>query len=155
MRPGASVVWHYSLLLMNSFNKTEAAVFSCRLCFLRAFPFTSLILLTQLVFSACVAAVKSRPVLHHCVVIFFWSSGIMECTCMLLKFEMESAHALGGVSGVTSFITTNEQLQYNRGCCFLVQAMIPEGFPFHQFNKHKSTPKQFSQTLVYLTYYLT
>ena len=29
---------------MNSFNKTEAAVFSCRLCFLRAFPFISLIL---------------------------------------------------------------------------------------------------------------
>jgi len=24
---------------MNSFNKTEAAVFACRLCFLRAFPF--------------------------------------------------------------------------------------------------------------------
>jgi len=37
------VVWHHSLLLMNSFNKTEAAVFSCRLCFLRAFPFISLI----------------------------------------------------------------------------------------------------------------
>jgi len=36
------VVWHHSLLLMNSFNKTEAAVFSCRLCFLRAFPFISL-----------------------------------------------------------------------------------------------------------------
>jgi len=29
-------------LLMNSFNKTEAAVFSCRLCFLRAFPYISL-----------------------------------------------------------------------------------------------------------------
>jgi len=28
---------------MNSFNKTEAAVFSCRLCFLRAFPFVGLI----------------------------------------------------------------------------------------------------------------
>ena len=28
---------------MNGFNKTEAAVFSCRLCFLRAFPFISLI----------------------------------------------------------------------------------------------------------------
>ena len=40
---GASVVWHHSLLLMNSFNKTEAAVFSCRLCFLWAFPFISLI----------------------------------------------------------------------------------------------------------------
>jgi len=41
----------------------------------------------QLLFSACVAAVKSRPVLHRCVVIFFWSSGIMECTCMLFTFE--------------------------------------------------------------------
>jgi len=38
------VVWHHSLPLMNSFNKTEAAVFSCRLCFLRAFPFISLLL---------------------------------------------------------------------------------------------------------------
>ena len=28
MREGASVVWHHSLPLMNSFNKTEAAVFS-------------------------------------------------------------------------------------------------------------------------------
>jgi len=37
------VVWHHSLPLMNSFNKTEAAVFSCRLCFLRAFPFISFI----------------------------------------------------------------------------------------------------------------
>ena len=36
------MVWHHSLPLMNSFNKTEAAVFSCRLCFLRAFPFISL-----------------------------------------------------------------------------------------------------------------
>jgi len=40
---GASVVWHHSLLLMNSFDKPEADVFSCRLCFLRAFPFISLI----------------------------------------------------------------------------------------------------------------
>jgi len=43
MRLGASVVLHHSLPLMNSFNKTEAAVFSCRLCFLRAFPSISLI----------------------------------------------------------------------------------------------------------------
>ena len=39
---GASGVAFFSLPLMNSFNKTEAAVFSCRLCFLRAFPFISL-----------------------------------------------------------------------------------------------------------------
>ena len=44
MRQRASVVCHHSLLLMNGFNKTEAAVFSCRLCFLRAFPFISLLL---------------------------------------------------------------------------------------------------------------
>ena len=31
-------------LLMNGFNKTKAAVFSCRLCFLGAFPFISSIL---------------------------------------------------------------------------------------------------------------
>jgi len=32
-----------SLPLMNSFSKTEAAIFTCRPCFLRAFPFISLI----------------------------------------------------------------------------------------------------------------
>ena len=43
------MVWHHSLPLMNSFNKTEAAVFSCRLCFLRAFPFISFISSTTIV----------------------------------------------------------------------------------------------------------
>jgi len=37
------IVWHLSLPLMNSFNKTEAAIFPCRLCFLKAFPFISLL----------------------------------------------------------------------------------------------------------------
>jgi len=36
-------MWHLSLPLMDSFNKTEAAVFPFRLCFLWAFPFISLI----------------------------------------------------------------------------------------------------------------
>jgi len=39
-----SVVWHLSLSLMNSFNKIEAAVFQCRLWFLGAFSFISLIM---------------------------------------------------------------------------------------------------------------
>jgi len=38
-------MWHHSSLLMNSFNKTEAAVFLCRLCLLGAFPFISSIVL--------------------------------------------------------------------------------------------------------------
>ena len=28
--------------------------------------------------------------LHHCVVIFFWSSGIMECTCTCMLFTFEN-----------------------------------------------------------------
>ena len=44
MRQGASVVWHLSLPLMNTFNKTEAAVFSFRPCFLRAFLFFSFLI---------------------------------------------------------------------------------------------------------------
>jgi len=35
---------------------------------------------------------------------------------------------------VAPFISTDEQLEKNRGCCFLVQALLPEGFPFYQFN---------------------
>ena len=57
-------------------------------------------------------------------------------------WKWSSAHALGGVRGVESFITTDEQLQWNRGCCFLVQAMLPEGFPFHQFYIVKSFFKE-------------
>ena len=42
---GLSVVGHLLLPLMNSFNKTEAAIFPWRLCFLRGFPFISLIII--------------------------------------------------------------------------------------------------------------
>jgi len=58
---GASVAWHHSLLLMNSFNKTEAAVFLCRLCFLRAFPFISLILLTTAGVKCLCGGCKKSP----------------------------------------------------------------------------------------------
>jgi len=46
-----------------------------------------------------------------------------------------------GVSGVASLITTDEQLKKNRCCCFLVQAMLPEGFSFHQFMHPEHFPK--------------
>jgi len=32
-----------------------------------------------------VAVVKSRPVLHYCVVIYFWSSGIVDCMLSTLQ----------------------------------------------------------------------
>ena len=61
---GASVVWHHSLLLMNSFNKTEAAVFSFRLCFLRAFLFISLILNNTTYFCKSVFFDKLKRAFH-------------------------------------------------------------------------------------------
>jgi len=54
IRKRASVVWHLSLPMMNSFNKTEAVVFPCRLCFLRAYPIISLITVNH--FSAVAVA---------------------------------------------------------------------------------------------------
>ena len=35
---------------------------------------------------------------------------------------------------MASFNTTDEQLQLNRGCYFSMQTVLPEGFPFTQFN---------------------
>ena len=46
--------------------------------------------LPQLVSCAWVAAVKGRPVLHRCVVIFVWSTGIMDC--MLFWFKNRVLH---------------------------------------------------------------
>ena len=61
MRQGASVVRHHSFLLMNSINKTEAAVFACRLCSLRAFHFISLILLTTAGVQCLCGGCKKSP----------------------------------------------------------------------------------------------
>ena len=68
----------HSLLLINGFNKTEAAVFSCRLCFMRAFPFISLILRTtagvKCLYGGCKKSPRTTSLCSH----IFWSSGIME-----------------------------------------------------------------------------
>jgi len=57
-----------------------------------------------------------------------------ECQCYEPMCVGGHAWRSVNVSGVASFITTDEQIQLNRGCCFLVQAMLPRGFPLHQFN---------------------
>jgi len=41
---GASEVWHLSFLLMNSFNKTEAAILSIHAMLPKDFPITQIIL---------------------------------------------------------------------------------------------------------------
>ena len=47
--------------------------------FLRTPFFSEWFNLQQLVFSDC-AGFEMSPELHHCVVIFFWSTGIIDCT---------------------------------------------------------------------------
>ena len=65
------LVWQFSLLLINSFNITKAAIFLMQDAHHSDFSFFIYkFYLPQLVFSACVAAVKYRPVLHHCEVTF-------------------------------------------------------------------------------------
>ena len=58
--------------------------------------------------SSCVGAFKCHPTLHRCVVIFFWSTGIMNC--MLIWFTKSFAHTLNGVGGVTSLNAIDGQL---------------------------------------------
>jgi len=53
--------------------------------------------------------------------------------CIWFNLEKCSDHALGGVSGVASFFTIDEQLQKTRLLLFLVQAMLPGGFTVNQF----------------------
>jgi len=69
-----------------------------------------------------------------CVLYIFLVLGDHGVYMYVVYLKMEFRSCARGVSGVASFITTDEQLQLNRGCCFLVQAMLHEGFPFHQFN---------------------
>jgi len=93
------VVRRFSLPLINSFDKTEAAILPMQ-TLLSKNVFSDLFNLLQAVFSACVAAVGSF-ISHHCVVTFIRSSEI--CMLFTLILPKESGHVLGGVSGVASF----------------------------------------------------
>jgi len=71
--------------------------------FLKISPFRWLIQILQLVFRASVVAVKCRTVLHvhHCVVMFWWSSGNIDC--LLFTFEKKVRYWASGVNGMASF----------------------------------------------------
>jgi len=71
--------------------------------------------------------VKCHPVLHHCVVVF---SGPLSWVVGCLRLKVEFLSCARDVRGVTSLITIDEQLQQNRGCFSLVQAMLHEYFSF-------------------------
>jgi len=75
---------------------------------------------------------KYQPVIHHCVVILFWSSGIMDC--LLLFWKQISAHALALSVVWHLSITIDEHLQLNQGCFSPMQYMPPESFPFNSEN---------------------
>ena len=89
-RQWASLVWHHLLLLMNGFNKTEAAVFSCWLSFLRAFPFISLILLTTAgVKCLCGGCKKSPRTTSLCSHIFSGPQGSWSVHVCCSHLEMD------------------------------------------------------------------
>ena len=85
------MVWHHSLLLLNSFNKTKAAIFSCRLCFLRAFPFISLL---SFVFT-CPSSLHryiptsfSRQLVSNVLIEQYWFSHIIFKFCRSVSWRV-------------------------------------------------------------------
>jgi len=72
-------------------------------------------------------------IIKSCLAKQFWSSWIMDCTCMLLTFGKRVPLMRQGASVVWHPSLPLMNNFNNRGCFFLVQAMLPEGFPFHQF----------------------
>jgi len=120
--------------------------------------FSSVWYYLHLVFSACMAAVKSRPVPHHCEVIFFWSLGITKCTCMVFTFENGVPLMRKGASVVWhhSLLLMNS-FNKTEAAVFFVQVMLPEGIPFHQFiistNRHlEQYRKRYITCLKYYNY---
>ena len=91
----------------------------CMICFLRSCPF---IQINLSYYSSCLVLVwRLRPVLHYCIVIYFWSSGIRDCILFTLIWKRKiSTYALGSVSYVTYFIIIYEQLQQNRRWLFRI-----------------------------------
>ena len=85
--------------------------------------------------SACVAAVKCRPVLHHCAVMFFWSSGIMEC--VLFTFQNGVPLMRLGASVVWNLLLPLNNINKTEAALFSIQAMLSRDFSvFLDLNSH-------------------
>jgi len=95
-RYGSLLVWHPLLPLMNSFNKTEAAFFSCRLFFLRAFSFISLIVFISILYVCGIFKRQYCPyypvgvrIKNYCVRIF------QLCSYYPLQHVLEKHYVFG------------------------------------------------------------
>jgi len=64
---------------------------------------------------------SSICIANYCFIWFFYNLNIEFRLCAM------------GRQWCGIFHTTDEQLQYNRGCYFPIQGMLPGDFPFHQF----------------------
>ena len=75
---------------------------------------------------------KCRHVQHHCAVIIFCASEIMDCICLHLKNN--SAHAHGASVVWNILLPLVNTFNKTEAATFLMQVVLPEGFLFYQFN---------------------
>jgi len=90
------VVWHHSLLLINSFNKTEAAVFSCRLCFQRVFLFISFIYTYVILFVN-----RTFQIFNNVFLLYG-----LHCACLLAACVLVKVSLLGSLTEVGDLYLT-------------------------------------------------
>ena len=88
----------------------------------------SLMIDTRLVFSACVAAIKCHPVLHHCAVIFSQSAGITSC--MFLTFKNRVLLMCKEASVLLHFtLPLINNLNKTQAAIFHMQVILSKDFP--------------------------
>ena len=110
----------------NSFYKNETSIFLISGCTSWGLSLFSVVFnLLELMFSARMAAVKCRPVLHHCVVISNLFSRVMGCVCLHLKIECRTCARGRQWCDIFHFHWWTASI--NRCCCFSHAGCASEG----------------------------
>jgi len=71
--------------------------------------------------------------LHHCVVLFFWAFGIMDCIYLHLTIEFRSSTS----NGSSVFFSLMNSFNKTDAAIFPMQNMLPKDFPFSQIYQWK------------------